>query len=413
MSPEEAVIGACLLDQNVIREAVKYVMPSDFSFWKGEEIFGAIIALHSMKQPVDVITVAAKLMADGSKIHPAELHRLVAEVPVASNVDFYAQQVREASVRRRLRAVGIKIVQETDDEAIQPGTTLATGLAALKAVRDDASSGGLKGRTMEEIMAEPDTYEWTIRNLLEVGDRIIVTADEGGGKSMLSFQFACLAAAGIHPFWLHDIPPVDVVIFDRENSERRIRRKARPVFTAAKAAGKGNPGRMYVESRLYGNFDITTDRDLGYLHRVLDENPCQLLVIGPLYRLVPRAINTDDDAAPLLNALDSLRERGCALFTEAHAGHSRGSDLHPVGSSAFLRWPEFGIGLRRDPNVPGRMTLERWRGDREERGLPLAMNKGTGSVPWVVEGVTPQLLARINDPNALFWDEPKEGTNGF
>ena len=412
MTPEEAVIGACLLDQNVIREAVKYVIPDDFSHWMGQEIFSAIIALHSMRQPVDVLTVGAKLA--GSRIPAAELHRLVALVPTASNVAFYAEQVREASTRRKLRAVGVKICQDTDNEALEPGVTLAQSLSALKAVRDDAHSGGLQGRTLAEIMAEPDTFDWTIRNLLETGDRIIVTADEGGGKSMLSFQFAVCAAAGIHPFWLNDIPPVDVVIFDRENSERRIRRKARPIFNAARAAGKGDPGRMYVESRLYGNFDITTDRDLGYLHRILDENPCQLLVIGPLYRLVPRAVNTDDEAAPLLNALDSLRERGCAIFTEAHAGHARGADLHPVGSSAFMRWPEFGLGLRKDPAVPGRMTVERWRGDREERGLPVAMNRGTGSVPWVVEGVSPALLARINDPDAMFWDEGTETqTHGF
>src|SRR6184192_4307270 len=106
VNAEEAVIGACLLDQNVIREAVKYVMPSDFSFWQGEEIFSAIIALHSMRQPVDVLTVGAKLA--GSRIPPTELHRLVEQVPTAANVAFYAEQVHEASIRRKLRAVGVK-----------------------------------------------------------------------------------------------------------------------------------------------------------------------------------------------------------------------------------------------------------------------------------------------------------------
>lgn len=404
MTPEEAVIGACLLDQNVIREAVKFVMPSDFSHWKGEEIFSAIIALHATKQPVDVITVGAKLLQDGSKVHPAELHRLIEQVPSAANVAFYAEQVREASVRRSLRAVGLKIVQETENEAIKPGVTLAEGLAALKHVRDDASVSALQGKILDDVMGAKDEYEWVIRNFLEAGDRLILTADEGSGKSMLAFQTAVLAAAGIHPFYLHDIDPVNVVVFDRENSERRWRRKARPIFNAAKAAGKGDPGQVYIENAIYRGFDITTDRDLGYLHRILDSHPCQLLIIGPLYRLVPRAINSDDEAAPLLAALDSLRERGCAIFTEAHAGHARSADLHPVGSSAFLRWPEFGIGLRKDPEVPGRVTLERWRGDREERAFPLAMNRGAGSVPWVIEGVSPALLARINNPQSAFWE---------
>lgn len=409
LTPEEAVLGACLLDQNVIREAVQHIMPSDFSFWKGEEIFTAIIALHSTGQPVDVVTVAARLADQGSKIHPAELHRLVEQVPTAANVSFYAEQVRDASTRRGLRIAGIKLVQQAEDESIQPGVALADSLSNLKAIRDESQPTTLKGRTWGEIMAEEDTYNWVIKDLLEAGDRIMVTAEEGAGKSYLSFQFAGFAAAGIHPFWLHDIPPIDVVVFDRENSAGQLRRKSRLLFNAAQAVGKADPGRVYVENDIYSHFDITTDRDLGYLHRILDEHPCQLLVIGPLYKLVPRAINTDDDAAPVLAALDSLRERGCAIFTEAHAGHSR-ADLRPVGSSAFLRWPEFGIGLHKDDAVEGLVKLKRWRGDRERRGFPLKMMRGSGSVPWVVEHVDPAFLARINDPGAMFWEDGKRET---
>lgn len=395
-----------MLDQNVIRQAVEHVMPSDFSFWKGEEIFSAIIALHSTGQPVDVITVAARLADQGSRIEPVELHRMVEAVPTASNVAFYAEQVRDAGVRRRLRTLGVRLVQEAENEAVQPAVTLADGLAGLKAIRDDSQPTTLKGCTWGEIMAEEDSYDWVIKNLLEAGDRIMFTADEGAGKSYLAFQLAGFAAAGIHPFWLHDIPPVDVVVFDRENSKRQLRRKSRLLFNAARAAGQADPGRVYMENDIYSGFDITTDRDLGYLHRILDEHPCQLLVIGPLYKLVPRAINTDDDAAPVLAALDSLRERGCAMFTEAHAGHNR-TDLRPVGSSAFLRWPEFGMGMHKDTAVEGLVHLKRWRGDRERRSFPLRMQRGSGSVPWVAEGVSPALLARINDPGAMFWEDEK------
>ncbi|MBK0297059.1 hypothetical protein IAE22_34985, partial [Bacillus sp. S34] len=77
-----------------------------------------------------------------------------------------------------------------------------------------------------------------------------------------------------------------------------------------------------------------------------------VLFIGPLYRLIPRAINSDDDAAPLLAALDTLRDRGLAMVIEAHAGHAVGHggerDLRPRGSAALLGWPEFGLGLRQD-----------------------------------------------------------------
>jgi replicative DNA helicase len=407
LTPEEAVIGACLLDESVIREAVKIVMPSDFGSWQGEEVFTAIINLHSTKRPVDVITVMQELARMGSKVDPARLHVIIAEVPTAANVSFYAEQVREKATRARLTRIGQKLVQYGNDPAKMPGTVLAEALADLKAAREDSPMSTLKGKSMAEVMAEPDTYDWVIKGLLEEGDRIMVTADEGAGKSMLSFQFAHFCAAGIHPFWLWDIPPIDVVVFDRENSERRWRRKSRPMYEAARTLGKGDPGNIYVENAIYESFDITKDRDLGYLHRILDHHPAKLLILGPMYTLVPRAMNSDDDAAPVLAALNTLRERGTALFIEAHAGHSRSTDLHPVGSSAFLRWPEFGIGLRKDPTIPNRVTLERWRGDREDRSFPSALNRGTPNAPWIAEGASPQLIARINDPGAMF-HEPKE-----
>ena len=74
------------------------------------------------------------------------------------------------------------------------------------------------------------------------------------------------------------------------------------------------------------------------------------MVIGPLYRLIPRAIMSDDDASPLLANLDTICDRGIALIIEAHAGHVTNRDgerdLRPRGSSALMGWPEFGLGLK-------------------------------------------------------------------
>jgi hypothetical protein len=404
LTPEEAVIGACILDPNVIREAVKVVMPSDFETWQGEEVFSAIIKLHSTGRPVDMMTVIAELAAQKSRVPAGDLHRIIAEVPTSSNVTYYAEMVRESATRRRLTRTGQKLVQYANDPSTLPGAVLADAIKELKAAREDSPTSSLTGTTLGELMAQPDSYDWVIKGLFESGDRYMLTGNEGAGKSMLVKQIAVFAAAGIHPFWLYDIPPVDVVVIDRENSERQWRRKARPLFDAARAVGKGDPGSLYIENNL-GDFDITKDRDLGYIHRVLDHNPCKILAIGPLYKLIPRAIKTDDDAAPLLAALDSLRNRGCVIITEAHAGNERSSSLRPVGSSAFMRWPEFGHGLRADEVQENRYMIERWRGDRDERPFPSALyRRGRGDsagVPWVAENVAEGLLSRMLNPGTL------------
>lgn len=394
-TPEEGVIGACLLDPSIIRLAVEHVMPSDFITWQGQEIFQAIIDLHAQHLPVDVITVSARLASRGSRVPATALHQALANVPSASSVTFYAQQVRDASVRRGLKLVAHSLAQAAENEMTASGTALADAISGLKRVRDDAPDvDGLHMRRLSEVMADDDSYDWVIPRLFERGDRLILTAGEGVGKSMLMRQMAILTAAGIHPFWLSKIQPARVMVIDRENTEAQWRRKSRQLWQFGEKFGT-SPFDLDLSCDLRP-LDITRDSDLGKIHRKLDEFPADILFIGPLYKLVPRAIQTDDEAAPMLAALDSLRDRGCVLITEAHSGHDRASSLRPLGSSAFLRWPEFGRGLREDTVQMGRFTLDKWRGDRDERSFPQAFTKG-GPVPWTAEGIAPGILNRFND----------------
>ena len=79
----------------------------------------------------------------------------------------------------------------------------------------------------------------------------------------------------------------------------------------------------------------------------------------------------------------------CALILEAHAGHTTSADgmrhVRPTGSSLWLRWPEFGYGLRAgadfDPHTR-QVQFVPWRGDRSERDWPKSLRAG-GDWPWV------------------------------
>jgi hypothetical protein len=205
-------------------------------------------------------------------------------------------------------------------------------------------------------------------------------------NSTFGRQMALCGAAGIHPFKRERFKPIRVTVIDNENSEKQWRRKARAISIAVKQITHIDPA-MSVHLSTPGRLDITKPDGIGSIHSVLDEYPTDLLLIGPLYKLVPRAITNDDDAAPILAALDSLRERddGPALMIEAHAGHAIGKggerDFRPRGSAALLGWPEFGFGFAPDAEDADRINVVRWRGDRDERDWPLAMVRG-GKLPW-------------------------------
>jgi replicative DNA helicase len=154
-----------------------------------------------------------------------------------------------------------------------------------------------------------------------------------------------------------------------------------------RAAGLGavDP-RVAMNLSFPGRIQITSEKHLGAIHRLLDRNKPDMLYIGPIYKMSSGGLNSEEDAAGVLAALDSIRERGVSLVIEAHAGHTLNGEkgtrnLRPRGSSALLGWPEIGFGLRTDPEAPNESIVERWRGDRDEMAWPSRFKRG-GDWPW-------------------------------
>jgi replicative DNA helicase len=378
---EKAVIGSVLLDSNVLTLLDGVLSSHDFGDGQFALLWDGIQAMRSRREPVDVLTVGAALAGWGVRsVTPADLHLFVSGVPHAMSARQYARAVREDAMRRNVRAVAAQMLQTVDAD---PGLTLSNGINQLRDVQGAHELKKFHVTTLGEILATEDSYDWVIPGLLEKRDRLLVTGGEGSGKSTLVRQFAILASAGLHPFNFTPTRPASVLVIDAENSESQWRRASRGVAKQAKLYGSHDPGDLRISCT--PRMDLTRDSDLGQVHRLLDDSMADIVVIGPLYRLVPRAITNDDEASPLLAALDTIRDRGCALVIEAHAGHSLNQggerDLRPRGSAALMGWPEFGLGIRLPK--PGTEVFEvtRWRGDRDRREFPTGLTKG-GDWPW-------------------------------
>ena len=359
-------------------------------------IFAAIMASAKAGDPADAIAVKARLETSGdiAKVQGAPyLHTLIASVPTAANGAHYARIVREHAVIRRLRLAGQRIVQQTgtlsDDGA---HGLVERALREIETVRDSGLGDDFATPTITEFLACPDgadEYDWVVPGLLERGDRVIVTGIEGLGKSSLLRQFAVMVAAGLHPFTSDLIEPQRVLLIDCENGPAHTRRKIRPLVTSANLAGSPVAEQnLWMEIRPEG-MDLALERDVSRLLRLVSVIEPDMVILGPLYRLAPRALNNDDDAAPVLAALNMIRARGACVVLEAHAGHALGHggirDLRPRGSSAFLGWPEFGYGIRvashEDAKRKRLVDVVPWRGDRDERDWP-EMLQGGGQWPW-------------------------------
>lgn len=240
-------------------------------------------------------------------------------------------------------------------------------------------------------------YDWIIEDLLERGDRLILTGFEGMGKSTLVRQIAVAAAAGIHPFKPDrrtNYTPAKVLFIDCENSESQSRRKLRSIANVTKGLSRPVPeGGMRLIHRPEG-VDLTRDEDAAWLVERVTAHQPDILFIGPFYRLHAGNMNDEIFARRTVAVLDAARAvNNCALITEAHAGHGeagKSRSVRPRGSSLLLGWPEFGYGIAPNPeegsdergNYP-KVDLSAWRGPRDERDWPRHLRWGdVNDFPW-------------------------------
>jgi hypothetical protein len=386
---ERTVIASIVLDSSVLRFAADEVRGSDFADPRLGRVFEGLFEMFAAGEPISVITVGEHFArwnvgADGSV-----LHRWVSEVGVAAQVGWYARKVHEYAMRRGIQRQAVRLAQSAQTSGA-PGEAIAQSIESLRELLAITSTAEVSARPLGRILDIPDEYDWVVEGLLERGDRLLLTGSEGGGKTTLLRQVAICAAAGIHPFFGYPISPAKVLYVDTENTEKQWAREARGMVSTANnaPAASADPSEVLALACIK-RIDVTRDSDLGMLHKLVDDHKPDMLFIGPLYRLIPRAINSDDEATPLLTALDTIRDRGVSLIIEAHAGHgTQGAaerDMRPRGSSALMGWPEFGLGLRPDRNAKSsnEFQLMRWRGHRDaSRKWPTRLARGTGEWPW-------------------------------
>ena len=96
LEAEQSVLGAVLLENEAINQALEVLNPDDFYRESHREIFRVMTELSDRNQPVDAITMTDALRTRG-KLEaiggPAYIAELAACVPTAANVAHYARIV--------------------------------------------------------------------------------------------------------------------------------------------------------------------------------------------------------------------------------------------------------------------------------------------------------------------------------
>lgn len=230
--------------------------------------------------------------------------------------------------------------------------------------------------------SDNDNYDWVIPGLLERGERVIVVAAEGVGKTMLARQVSICVGAGVHPFTFQPIKAMTTLSIDLENPERIIRRTSRSIYAAAAAVGRLPNHQSHLLIKPQG-FDLLRADDRAVFEEHMDKIKPDILIMGPLYKsfIDPGGRTSEAVAIEMARYLDVIRDvYKCAMWLEHHAplGTSMTSrELRPFGSAVWSRWPEFGIALQPDPTgMPYHYDVRHFRGARDERQWPTIIKRG-------------------------------------
>ena len=115
LDAEQGVLGAVLLDNDVLHEVMSILRVDDFYRDNHQIIFKTIRDLYDEGKPVDLIILAEELRRreELQKVGGDEaLASLVAGVPHAANAKYHAQIVREKAVARELIESANEILRE-------------------------------------------------------------------------------------------------------------------------------------------------------------------------------------------------------------------------------------------------------------------------------------------------------------
>ena len=393
-----SLLGAMLLSIEAAQTAFGMLEPIDFYHPRHQQVFAIMVSHRADGESIDAVSLSASLKTVDADfewlIFMLECQNECAAMSWASR---YATIIVEHSRRRQLIALAADVTDQAYNLS-DPVDIMDKARARLTetGLQVDTTSALDDLTTFQEFASREHArnVDWAIPDVLSRDERLLVVAPEGAGKAVLMRQMAIAVGGGVHPFTQRPCPQLPTLYLDLENPARTVAHQANLSLKGGRRM-LGEHNDSWILHRPAG-IDLRQTSAQVYLEKALQFVQPAILCIGPIYKAArkQRNENWEDATLDLLAVLDDFRTRfHCALIMEHHApkGSAGIRDLMPFGSSAWLRWPDYGIRLEPDGTDrngnPVRLNVGTFRGSRMEVEWPDAFTLGgDNNLPWV--GVT-------------------------
>ena len=118
---EEAVLGALLLEPNVVPDVLDSLSPECFYKEANRKIYSAISSLSSKHDPVDLFTVSEELKRNKCLDEvggPFYLSQLTSKIGAAAHVDYHVKILLQKYIQRELISISYQVQKDSFDDNI-------------------------------------------------------------------------------------------------------------------------------------------------------------------------------------------------------------------------------------------------------------------------------------------------------
>ncbi|MBK8314367.1 MAG: replicative DNA helicase [Acidobacteria bacterium] len=236
---ERLILGAILLENSTINQAVEMLKPEDFFLTSNRRIFEKMILLYEQRKGIDPIALQEELRRAGDLDAvggSAYIASLFDGVPRFSNIENYTRIVKGKSTLRRLISASNQVMSMAFDDEEEPEEILDQAERLILSIADDrirqgfVHIGDVAGKQLE-LIEEIAGREQLITGIatgfqdldfltsgLQRGDLIIIAARPSMGKTAFSLNIA--QNASMHP--QHHGRKAVVGVFSLEMSKEQL-----------------------------------------------------------------------------------------------------------------------------------------------------------------------------------------------
>ena len=218
---EEAIIGACLIEQRAIPLIADKLRPEMFYVLRHQLIYAAILAMYHAGMKIDILTVKEELSHRG-KLEEAGgafgITQLSSKVATSAHLEYHAQIVHEKYLRREMTLGFNKLLACSLDETMDIDDSLMDAHNLLDRLEGEFGHNNHM-RDMDELMTATMTEaEGRIANNingvtgiptgladldrmtsgLQNGELVVIAARPGVGKTAFALHLARNAAMAGH-----------------------------------------------------------------------------------------------------------------------------------------------------------------------------------------------------------------------